>query len=144
MYAYSNESVLNSGWTDWAPTDLVSLQPIKSCRWRSWPVNASCNWVDLLQVNSFSSCAVNRPWCCGGVDHRTTGSHLIPRLLFIDIIRLAKRTCRALSRLLSTANSLSAWTHSILMLLPVHCECDHPSFRHLTRFSNKSVLRQLY
>ena len=25
-------------------------------------MNASCNWVDLLQVRSFSSCAVNKPY----------------------------------------------------------------------------------
>ena len=47
--------------TDWAPTVLVSLQPIKSWRWRGPPVNASCNWVDLLHDTSvhFSLSAVN-------------------------------------------------------------------------------------
>jgi len=35
-----------------APNDLVSLQPIKSRRWRAWPTHASCNWADLLQVSS--------------------------------------------------------------------------------------------
>jgi len=46
--------------TIWAPTVLVSLQPIESWRWRAWPMNASCNWVDLLPVSSvqFSSYAV--------------------------------------------------------------------------------------
>jgi len=38
---YSNGSI-HSAWTDWAPTALVSLQPIKS--WH-WPINVSCNWV---------------------------------------------------------------------------------------------------
>jgi len=49
--------------TDWALTVLVSLQLTKSWRWRAWPLNASCNWVNLLQFSSvqFSSCAVNCP-----------------------------------------------------------------------------------
>ena len=38
-----------------ALTVLVSVQPIKSWRWRAWPMNASCDWVDL-----FSS--VHVPW----------------------------------------------------------------------------------
>ena len=38
--------------TNWAPTVLVPLQPIKSWRWRARPMNASCNWVDLLQISS--------------------------------------------------------------------------------------------
>ena len=37
--------------TDWAPAVLVLLQSVKSRRRRAWPVNASCNWVDLLQVS---------------------------------------------------------------------------------------------
>jgi len=40
IFVYSNES-LRSARTDWAPTVLVSLQPIKSWRWRAWPINAS-------------------------------------------------------------------------------------------------------
>jgi len=57
-YVHSNGSV-HSARTDWAPTVLVSLQPVKS--WR-WPMSVSCNWVDLLQVSSvqFSSRAVNK------------------------------------------------------------------------------------
>jgi len=49
--------------TDWALTVLVSLQLTQSWRWRAWPLNASCNWVNLLQFSSvqFSSCAVNCP-----------------------------------------------------------------------------------
>ena len=31
---------------------LVSLQPIMSWRWRAWPVNASCIWINLLHVSS--------------------------------------------------------------------------------------------
>jgi len=31
---------------------LVSLQPIKSWRWRAWPMNASCIWINLLHVSS--------------------------------------------------------------------------------------------
>ena len=51
-------TVLNTGsvrstQNDRAPTVLVSLQPIKS-----WPMNSSRRWVNLLQV---SSCAVNKP-----------------------------------------------------------------------------------
>jgi len=51
-------TVLNTGsvrstQNDRAPTVLVSLQPIKS-----WPINSSRRWVNLLQV---SSCAVNKP-----------------------------------------------------------------------------------
>jgi len=50
---FANSSVYNrigiyEPRTRWAPTVLVSLQPIKSWRWRAWPMNASCNWVDLL------------------------------------------------------------------------------------------------
>jgi len=67
---HMNWTQLNSSsWTDlnrlhvfrtrWAPTVPVSLQPIMSCCWRAWPMNASCNWVDLLQ-DSFSS--VNVLW----------------------------------------------------------------------------------
>jgi len=47
-HMFSNVSV-HSAWTDWAPTVLVSLQPIKSWRWRAWPI---CSWVDLLQIGS--------------------------------------------------------------------------------------------
>ena len=53
-----SDGSVHSAQTGWAPTDLVSLQPIKSWRWRAWPMNASCNWVDLLQV---SSVHVNKP-----------------------------------------------------------------------------------
>jgi len=49
--------------TRWPPTVPVSLglHPIKSWRWRAWPINACRNWVDLLQVSlvHLSSCAVN-------------------------------------------------------------------------------------
>ena len=34
--------------TDWAPSVLVSLQPLKSWRWRTCVMNALCNWVDWL------------------------------------------------------------------------------------------------
>ena len=45
--------------TDRAPTGLVSLQTINSRCWRTWPLNASSNWVDMLQVSSvFSSVRV--------------------------------------------------------------------------------------
>jgi len=50
--------------TDRALTVLVSLRPINTkyvqpwCR-RAWPMNASCNWVDLFQSVQFSSCVVN-------------------------------------------------------------------------------------
>ena len=44
-------------WTDWALTDLVLLQPINSWRWRAWPMSASSNWVDLLQVSSVQFCS---------------------------------------------------------------------------------------
>ena len=56
----SNGSVFTAH--ELADVRLVSLQPIKSWRWRAWPMNASCNWVDLLRVSSvqFSSCAVNK------------------------------------------------------------------------------------
>jgi len=49
-YRLSNGRV-HSGRTDWAPTVLVSLQPIKSWRRRAWSVNVSCKRVDLLQVS---------------------------------------------------------------------------------------------
>jgi len=57
---YSNGSV-HSARTNWAPTVLVSRQPIMSWRLRTWPMNASCNWVDLLQVSSaqFMCCEQN-------------------------------------------------------------------------------------
>jgi len=42
-----------------APIFLVSMQPIKSRRWRAWPMNAPwltpANWVELLQVSSSHS-----------------------------------------------------------------------------------------
>jgi len=38
--------------TDWAPAVLFLPQPIQWWRWRAWPMNASCNWVDSLQVSS--------------------------------------------------------------------------------------------
>jgi len=31
---------------------LVWMQPVKSWRWSAWPMSASCNWVELLQVSS--------------------------------------------------------------------------------------------
>ena len=56
---------LDEGWhlwatirTDWASTVPVSLQPIASWRWRAWPMNTSCNWVDLLQAGQFSFSSV--------------------------------------------------------------------------------------
>jgi len=49
---------VHSARTDWAPTDLVSLQPIKSWRRSARPMNASYNRVDLLQVSKFSSVGV--------------------------------------------------------------------------------------
>jgi len=42
-------------------TVAVSLQPIKSWRWRAQPMNASCNWVDLLQISSVHVLCVNPP-----------------------------------------------------------------------------------
>jgi len=48
-----------AGGVNWA---LVSLPPIKSWRWRAWPTNASCNWVDLLQVSSAECCS--QFMCC--------------------------------------------------------------------------------
>ena len=54
--SYSNRSVY-SALTDRAPTVLVLLQPIKSWRWRARrPMNASCNWVDMLQFGHFLRC----------------------------------------------------------------------------------------
>jgi len=38
-HAYSTGSAHNA-WIDWAQTDLVSLQPVKSWSWRAWPMNA--------------------------------------------------------------------------------------------------------
>ena len=52
-------------WTklQFAITVLVPLQPITSWRWRARPMNASCNYVDLLQFSSvqFSSRAQTLP-----------------------------------------------------------------------------------
>jgi len=52
VQVFSNLRFVHSTRTGWAPTVLVSLQPIKSWRWRAWPVNASFNWADLRQVSS--------------------------------------------------------------------------------------------
>jgi len=49
---FSEAGSVHSARADWAPTVLVSLQPIKSWRRRACPMNASCNWVNLLLVGS--------------------------------------------------------------------------------------------
>jgi len=61
-HVHSNGSV-HSARTDWAPTVLVSLQPIKSWRWRAWPLRRT-----RLETGStcrrsvqLSSCVVNEP-----------------------------------------------------------------------------------
>ena len=48
--------------TDWALTVLVSLQLTQSWRWRAWPLNASCNSVNLLQVSSVQFSSVRALW----------------------------------------------------------------------------------
>jgi len=49
-------------------------------RWRTWPVNASCNWVDLLQVGSVYFCAVKKRQVC---KQRNEGRVKNSRRLFI-------------------------------------------------------------
>jgi len=59
-HVHSSGSV-HSARTDWALTVLVSLQPIKSWRWREWwPMNASSNWVDFLQIAYVWFSSVNK------------------------------------------------------------------------------------
>jgi len=46
---------------------LVSLHAaanqhgVESWRWRVWPMNAPCNWVDLFKSVQSNSCAMNKP-----------------------------------------------------------------------------------
>ena len=48
---------------------IISLQPInakciQSWRWRSWPMNASCNWVDLCCKQAFKHTSVPPVMTC--------------------------------------------------------------------------------
>jgi len=83
---------VHSAQTDWAPSVLVSLRPIKWRR-RAWPVNAPCrpNWVDLLQVSSvqFISCAaiifVTTCIVCGAVSMKRSVSVRLSICLSTDL-----------------------------------------------------------
>ena len=70
---------VHSARTDWAPTDLVSLQPIKSWRRSARPMNASYNRVDLLQVSSVQLVCCEQAWTGRGgqLKHERTEVHTV-------------------------------------------------------------------
>ena len=93
-----------TSWTRWAPTVLVSLQPVKSWRWCAWPMNASCKWVDLLQVSSVQFMCCKR-FFTRHAGLRQRGSHAA--------LGLARRNTRCMQRTLGTAScSLSLLNRS--------------------------------
>ena len=87
---YSNGSVCSAR-IDWAPTVLVSLQPIKSWRWRAWPMKAMCNWVGLLSVSvHFSS--VRSPLSSVSIASFSPRLWLSPKL-HLDLLWICCTTC---------------------------------------------------
>ena len=96
----SNGSV-HSARTDWAPTVLVSLQPIKSWRWRVWPTNLSSNSSKLLQVRSVQFVCTGQAFrikFAGGVrdTRQAAGVRLFPgqRKRFKGLEKQDSRRCR--------------------------------------------------
>jgi len=63
-FAVYSRTKIHAFRTDWALTVLhcVSLLPIKSRRRCVWPMTASCNWVDLLQVSFDQFTSVHVSW----------------------------------------------------------------------------------
>ena len=94
--------------TNWALTVLVSLQPIKSWRWCAWPMNASCNWVGLLQVSSVHFSAVHVLWTAFTVHDAGDVIRLYCLTLLINI---HQRLC-----LMPLLGKFSGWSRVILWI----------------------------